>query len=105
MKERILLVENDQGLLAFCCYLLSREKYAVTVCSSAAEAAALIRGGAYDILLTDFHLGDGCGADLLSLSKRVAPAARALLMSADDTRHAALRKPFTSQELLSAVAC
>lgn len=104
MKEHILLVEDDHGLLAFCSYLLSREKYVVTACSSAAEALAFMRGGSYDILLTDYNLGDGCGADLLAFSKRVAPAARALLMTGDDTQRAALRKPFTGRELLSVVA-
>ncbi|HBA61891.1 MAG TPA: hypothetical protein DCZ92_13985 [Elusimicrobia bacterium] len=104
MKERILLVEDDHGLLEFCSYLLTREKYLVTACSSAAEALAFMRGGAYDILLTDFNLGDGCGADLLAFSKQVAPAARALLMTGDDSQRAALRKPFSRQELLSVVA-
>ena len=104
MKERILLVDDDQCVLEFCSCLLSREKYVVTACSSAAEAMAFMRGGSYDILLTDFSLGDGCGADLLAHSKRVAPAARALLMTGDLAQCAALRKPFSRQELLSVIA-
>lgn len=103
MKGRILLVEDDNGLLQYCSYLLSREKYAVTACSSAAEASALMRGGGYDILLTDFYLGDGCGADLISLARRLLPAAKALLMTSDETRDAELMKPFTGEELLSTV--
>jgi len=104
MKERILLVDDDPGVLGFCSCLLSKEKYAVTACSSAAEALAFMRGGSYDILLTDFNLGDGCGTDLLAHSKMLAPAARALLMTGDQAQRAALRKPFSRQELLSVLA-
>jgi DNA-binding response OmpR family regulator len=104
MKKRILLVEDDHCVREYCCCLLSKEKYLVTACSSAAEALTFMRGGSYDILLTDFNLGDGFGTDLLALSKLVAPAARALLMTGDCAQGAALRKPFTGRELLSAVA-
>ncbi|HNW44152.1 MAG TPA: response regulator [Elusimicrobiales bacterium] len=104
MTERILLVDDDHGVLEFCSCLLSKNKFAVTACSSAAEALAFMRGGSYDILLTDLNLGDGCGTDLLAFSKLVAPAARALLMTGDAAQPAALKKPFTGRELLSAVS-
>jgi len=104
MNERILLVDDDHGVLEFCSCLLSRKNFVVTACSTAAEALALMRGGSYDILLTDFDLGDGWGTDLLAFSKQVAPAARALLMTGNAAQHAALKKPFTAGELLSAVS-
>ena len=104
MNEHILLVDDDHGVLEFCSCLLSRKNFVVTACSTAAEALAFMRGGSYDILLTDFDLGDGCGTDLLAFSKLVAPSARALLMTGNATQHAALKKPFTGRELLSAVA-
>ena len=84
--------------------VISYRPGSTSTASTAAEALALMRGGSYDILLTDFDLGDGWGTDLLAFSKQVAPAARALLMTGNAAQHAALKKPFTAGELLSAVS-
>jgi DNA-binding NtrC family response regulator len=116
MKGRILLVDDDPAMLKYCARLLTYEKYSVTPCANAAEAAAAINSGErYDILLTDFHLGDGYGAELIKLIKSVSPAAKAIIMTGDENLSGTrgpgpdyadaetLIKPFHTERMLSSI--
>lgn len=113
MKGRILVVDDDPVMLKYCARLLAFEKYSVTSCPSAAAAAAEIKSGErYDVLLTDFYLGDGCGTELITLLKNAQPSAKTMIMSGDETLSGtrgpgpdyadaeALIKPFLTEDLL-----
>ena len=113
MKGHVLIVDDDAAMLRYCARLLSYEKYTVTSCASAAEAAAAISSGEhYDILLTDFFLGDGYGNELITLIKRADPSVKTLIMTGSEklagTRGPgpdyadaeALIKPFPMEDLL-----
>jgi DNA-binding NtrC family response regulator len=116
MKGRILLVDDDPAILKYCARLLAYENYAVTSCSTAACAAAAISSGErFDILLTDFYLGDGFGSELIKLIKSCDPSARTMMMSGDEslagTRgpgpdyadYETLIKPFQTEDLLAGI--
>ncbi len=117
MKGRVLLVDDDPGMLKYCARLLAYEKYEVNSCACAAEASAAISSGQrYDLLLTDFFLGDGYGNELIALINRANPAAKTLIMTGAESLAGTrgpgpayadaetLIKPFQVEDLLSALA-
>ncbi|HNW45298.1 MAG TPA: response regulator [Elusimicrobiales bacterium] len=84
MKGRVLVVDDDEGMLNICERLLSGERYSVTLCASVAEAAVVIRTQKFDLLLTDYMLGDGYGTKLISLMKILNPETKALMMTGSE---------------------
>ena len=116
MKGRVLLVDDDASMLKYCTRLLSYEKYSVTACASASEAAAAIGSGEHhDILLTDLYLEDGYGTELIKLIKDADPSAKTLIMTGDESLAGTrgpgpdyadsetLIKPFQMKDLLSRI--
>lgn len=116
MKGRVLVVDDDAVMLKYCVRLLTYEKYSVTPCASAAEAAAAISSGEhYDILLTDFFLGDGYGNELITLIKRADPSVKTLIMTGAESLAGTrgpgpdyadaeiLIKPFPMDDLLGSI--
>lgn len=64
MRERLLLLEDDQSLVEGLIYALSREEYVLDVAQTEAEARTLLKENRYDLLLFDVTLPDGNGIDL-----------------------------------------
>jgi DNA-binding response OmpR family regulator len=84
-KQPILIVEDDEDLVACLSALLEDEGYPVIVTSDGDEAlAACAREPA--MVLIDFRLpGDLQGADLVkALRERLSPTARVVLLTGDD---------------------
>ncbi len=116
--ERVLVVDDDAGVLAVATRALTESGYAVVAVSSA-EAALPQTGHAaraeqpFAIVVSDLILGGMDGAALLMRLSHEAPATRVLLMSgfADEARRRAaetqpypvLLKPFAPDELLQRV--
>jgi PAS domain S-box-containing protein len=109
----ILLVEDDSAVRAATCMLLKLEGYHVTAVGSLAEALQEVdRGGAPDMVVTDYHLGGGqVGTQVISaLRTCVSMPLKAVIMTGDTssavkelTRDANLRlasKPINADELL-----
>ncbi|MEM8962779.1 MAG: response regulator, partial [Acidobacteriota bacterium] len=65
----LLLVEDDEvDRMAFERYVRREKKpYDYVAVSSVSEARVAIEEGDFDVILSDFHLGDGTGADVLAL--------------------------------------
>ena len=84
MPRRILIADDDASVLKLCGRCLSMNNYEVTSCANLAEAARQINTGDFQILLTDFSLGDGYGTELIALIKNKNPSAKTLLMTGDE---------------------
>jgi two-component system, sensor histidine kinase len=113
-QRHLLLIEDDPAVLHATCMLLGTEGYRVTATTSAAQAlqrAAELRD--IDIIVSDFHLGNGGnGADAIaSIRSTLGRATKAVLITGDTTaamgeQSAAgaslrlVRKPVTADELL-----
>ncbi len=114
MGERILVVDDEPTVLMFCTRALSRMGYEAQGASSGEEALALLRAGAFDVLVTDVAMPGMNGIELLNRAREILPelvvivitgvgsidlAIKALRGGAQDF----LPKPFTPLELKSAV--
>jgi CheY-like chemotaxis protein len=63
---KILLIDDDAAVLEVMGLMLSSESHSVTMVSSAAEALALLEGGeSVDLVLTDLHMPDIDGWQLM----------------------------------------
>jgi two-component system CheB/CheR fusion protein len=85
-QARVLLVEDDPAVRDATRMLLWVEGYRVTAVSSLAEAlSAAAEGPAPDLLLTDYHLGDGeTGTQVLAaLRERLGVPLKAVLITGD----------------------
>jgi CheY-like chemotaxis protein len=113
---RILLVDDDQALLRSVSRLLRHEHVVVTVETAFAALELVENGHQFDVLLTDYHLPDRTGAQLVALLRSKAPqlAARALIMSGGAQRTSVqaavgldtplLLKPFGREALQAAIS-
>ena len=68
--KRILVVEDDSGVLSLLRHVLEEDGYAVQAAATFSEARDLIAIEAPDLLVTDMVLpGGGTGTDLAALAK------------------------------------
>jgi PAS domain S-box-containing protein len=114
VKAQVLLVEDDAGVRGATRMLLKSAGYDVTVASSLAEALQKARAlGKLDLLLTDYHLGDGeTGSQVIAeLREAFGVPLKAVLMTGDTSsaikelpRDPYLRlvsKPIKAEDLLA----
>lgn len=113
---RILVVDDDVALLRVIARTLQRDHAVVTVSSATAALACIEAGEVFDALVTDYHLGDKTGAQLIAVLRFKAPelAGRALIISGEPERVSVqtsvadgtpfLAKPFTPTALRAAVS-
>ncbi len=93
IQAHILLVEDDPGVRNATQMLLRTEGYRVTALSSVADALEHVRrDGDIDLLVTDYHLGDGeLGTQVITgLREALGRPLRAVLMTGDTS--SAMRK-------------
>jgi DNA-binding response OmpR family regulator len=94
-KTRILLVDDDQVILATLGELLQQQGFEVTEAGGVPEALKLITANVYDVLLSDLHMpGAGDGLTVVSAMRHSNPKAVTILLSAfpemDAASHAIL---------------
>ncbi|MBW8040617.1 MAG: response regulator [Planctomycetes bacterium] len=70
-KYKVLLVENDKlDQMAFQRLVKTKElPYDCTIAESVSEAQSILRADRFDIVITDYSLGDGTAFDILDLLK------------------------------------
>lgn len=66
VKARILVVEDEQAQRLLVTRILKREGYTVTDCSSVPDALAALSSQRFDLVLSDWKLGEQDGMDLLA---------------------------------------
>jgi len=113
-RPRVLLVEDDPGVRDATRMLLSVEGYRVRAVASREEALHSAREeGAPDLLITDYHLGEGeLGTEVIAtLREKLRAEVRAVLVTGDtsdvvkhmphDPRLRIASKPIDAEQLLS----
>ena len=111
---RILVVEDAAAILALMVDALTFEGYDIYGTLDAAEAARLITGGTFDVVVSDLVMPGTTGLSLLDTAKRCTRKTPLILVSgyttSEDVMDAArrgafrvLRKPFPPRLLIDAV--
>ncbi|HEY2275289.1 MAG TPA: ATP-binding protein [Steroidobacteraceae bacterium] len=109
---RVLLVEDDASVRDATAMLLRVEGYRVTAVASLADALQTVAQAEPELLVTDYHLGNGeLGTEVITaLRERVRPGLKAILLTGDtsavikemdaDSDLRILSKPVNAEELL-----
>jgi DNA-binding NtrC family response regulator len=112
-RQRVLVVDDEQSITSALALVLGDGGYDVSTAGTAAEAGALLGGGApFDLVFTDLRLPDATGIELIERIKSGAPDTQVILMTAhgslDVTVEAIksgayyyVEKPFTPDQVLT----
>ena len=114
MTCKILLVDDDRHTVKLFENLFRKRPETLEVATDAANARRRFRGNDYNLVLMDQRLPDGSGLDLIQEMRRERPHQIAIMITGyADVRDAVravreglfdyLTKPFTKEELLSAI--
>ncbi|MCB4790544.1 MAG: response regulator [Elusimicrobia bacterium] len=87
-KPKILVVDDNDDIRAACIASLRNEGYILSQASSGEIAVRMLDMSQYDIVLTDYQMGDISGLDVLKKAKETCPECWVIMMTA-----------FSSQEL------
>jgi CheY-like chemotaxis protein len=113
-SERILVLEDEDGLRESIQDVLERQGYCVEACEDLASARSAFREASFDLILTDVRLPDGRGTKLVADALARDPNVGCILMSGytqneEDSevlpfsRTSFLHKPFSLDDLLDSV--
>jgi two-component system response regulator HydG len=109
---KILLVDDEAGILDTLQILFRGEGYAVSCARTGREALATLEEVAPDIVLTDIRMPGTTGLEVLARAREVDPEIAVILMTAQASLQSAVRavnegayyylqKPFANEELLA----
>jgi len=80
--RRVLVVDDEQQVLASLCSILEPAGFAVTATSSIREATAALANGRYDLILTDLYVGDEeLGIQLADAARHCEPQVPVVLLT------------------------
>jgi two-component system, NtrC family, response regulator AtoC len=113
-RYKLLLVEDDPGLQKYIASMLVDGNYAVTQCTTAAEALSKMSQSKPDLVLLDVFMPDVNGLEILRQFRAMAPTVKVLALSClHDPRHSieiirlgakdVLLKPFHKEELIASI--
>src|SRR5581483_302238 len=83
--EKLLIVEDDNGIRDTMATFLEMEGYAVDAVSSTGEALARISEESYPIVISDIYIDQRTGLDVLEAARRKDPSCSVILMTARGT--------------------
>src|ERR1044071_5542323 len=83
--ERLLIVEDDNGIRDNIATFLELEGYAVDAVSSTGEALQRISEQSYPIVISDIYIDQRTGLDVLEAARRKDPECSVILMTARGT--------------------
>ena len=112
-QQKILVVDDDDGIRAGIELLLTGSPYDVTYKTGVAEAREAIIAEAFDLVITDLRLGRDSGLDVIRHSKQADAAVPVILMTSFSSLESAIEalrlgaseyiiKPFNNDEFLHA---
>ncbi|MGZ3711000.1 MAG: sigma-54-dependent transcriptional regulator [Bdellovibrionota bacterium] len=81
-KMKILLVDDDKNIRSTLLVTLQGWLHHVVTASSVEEAAGKLKNDTYDLLLTDFKLGEKNGIDLIKIAKGIKDPPISVIMTA-----------------------
>ncbi|MGZ3651956.1 MAG: sigma-54-dependent transcriptional regulator [Bdellovibrionota bacterium] len=81
-KMKILLVDDDRNIRTTLTVTLQGWMHQVSAAGSAAEAIEKLKSESYDLMLTDYKLGDKTGLDLVKAAKEVREPPISVVMTA-----------------------
>ena len=90
MAERILVIDDDEGLRESLQLVLSAEGYEVAGAEDAASALATVEGSSFDVILCDLRMPGMDGMELLPQLVARLPETTVIMMSAYGTEELAL---------------
>ncbi|RLD18133.1 MAG: DNA-binding response regulator [Caldiserica bacterium] len=70
MREKILIIDDDHGVLKLMKYVLEREKFSVVTCSCGEDGIEKARESKPDLIILDLKLPDMHGLDILKILKK-----------------------------------
>jgi len=88
---KILLIEDDQGSREALLILLKAGGFAVKGSSSGKEAFTLLAGERFDIVISDLHLPDVTGIDILTQVKAGSPRTEVILVTGHGSAETAVQ--------------
>ncbi len=108
--EKILLIDDDEGLVHFLSRFFQRKGYAVTACSGGREAIEKIAAENFDLILLDYKMPGFNGLDILTEIKGIEVKTPVIIMTAYGTTDLAIEamkrgaydylvKPFERKDL------
>jgi len=80
-KNLILLVDDEKEICAELSIFLSKKGFSVIVANNAPDAAAMFKSRNPMLVITDYHMPNGTGIDLLKKVKAMNPSINVILMS------------------------
>ena len=115
MNSRILIVDDDEGLLKILCEYLSACGFEPEPACSAAQARNCLARSKFDVVLSDFQMPGESGLDLLSHIKALYSGLPFILMTgigSSRLKHEAMKmgssgyieKPFRVRDLMVTIA-
>jgi DNA-binding NtrC family response regulator len=110
MKGRLLVVDDEHGILVALKGLFGKEGYEVETAESGEQALELVKAGLFHVIITDLSMKGMSGIDLLRAVRELDPACAVLMITAYGTQRIAveamkagaedyLPKPFDNDEL------
>lgn len=107
-KLRVLIVDDDPGVLRLAATVLSQAGYAVHACASGEEASKYLVDHEVELLLTDKDLGRMSGVDVARAARAQRPDLPIVLMTGAPDRHSVgafsfqgyLVKPFRNNKAI-----
>jgi|APLak6261679142_1056127.scaffolds.fasta_scaffold00004_184 two-component system response regulator PilR (NtrC family) len=108
---RILIVDDELSIREFLEVLLGREGHAVESTDSLEGARALLAAHPFELVISDFRLGDQSGIDVLKAARALTPPPEVIIITAYGTPASAVQamrqgaydyiaKPFDNDELM-----
>jgi two-component system response regulator HydG len=111
-KPTVLVVDDESGILDTLRILLRNEGFEVTTAQGGKAGLEQIRGGSFDIVLSDVRMPQVTGLDVLQAAREQDPMTPVILMTAQASLQSAIQavnsgafyyiqKPFSNDELVA----
>ena len=88
--EKILLIDDDEGLIHFLSRFFQRKGFSVTACLNGRSAVETISGKTFDLILLDYKMPELNGLDALTEIRKVDSKTPVILMTAYGTTDLAI---------------
>lgn len=113
-SERILVVDDERGVVRSCIRILQRYDFNVTGTTDGQSVPELLRQETFDLLLTDIRMPKLDGLDLLKIAKEIDPHLTVILITGYGTMEDAIKaihlgaqgfimKPFEPDDLVATI--